>query len=88
MTVKQKIRIEIIPEDNVDINKLRNDIHSLLNSNREGCGSIRAWIETLKNCEAVHLYNDGILTDAHKCMLTEGHKENHKCYCGHTWDII
>ena len=85
MTVNQKIRIEIIPEDNVDINKLRNEIHSLLNSNREGCRTLRAWIETLKNCEAVHI--DKNIDDSHRCMLLEGHKEKHKCYCGHTWDF-
>lgn len=49
MNSKSKIRIEIIPEDGVDINKLRSDIHSILNSNRKGCKSLRSWVELIKD---------------------------------------
>jgi len=44
MSDRQKIKIEIIPDDDIDINKLRNVIHNLINSNREGCKSLRSWI--------------------------------------------
>lgn len=88
MTANQKIRIEIIPEDDVDISKLRTNIHSLINSNREDCRTIRSWIETLKNCESTHMDKSDLLTDSHRCMLLEGHKEKHKCYCGYTWDVV
>jgi hypothetical protein len=88
MSNKQKIRIDIIPEDNVDINELRSNVHSLINLNREGCRSIRSWIETLKTCESVHQSTSELLVDNHRCILTEGHKEKHRCECGFSWDII
>lgn len=49
MNSKSKIRIEITPEDGVDINKLRSDIHSILNSNRKECKSLRSWVELIKD---------------------------------------
>lgn len=85
---KQKIRIEIIPDDNVDINKLRNDLHNLINSNRKGCKTLRSWIETMKDCKSIHHSDSELLSDSHQCTLIEDHKEKHRCACGLCWDII
>lgn len=49
MNKKQKIRIEITPEDNVDANKLRDRIHFFVISVRKGCKSIRSWVVNNKN---------------------------------------
>ncbi len=44
----QKIKIEISPDDNVDVNKLRDKIHSFIKRIRKGCKSIRSWTVTEK----------------------------------------
>ena len=44
MTNKQKINVEIIPEDGVDVNKLRDKIHDFIVSIRKGCKSVRSWV--------------------------------------------
>lgn len=49
MNKKQKIKIEITPEDNVDANKLRDKIHSIMTSIRRGCKSVRSWVVSSKN---------------------------------------
>jgi len=49
MINKQKIKIEITPEDNVDANKLRDRIHFFVTSIRKGCKSVRAWVVNNKN---------------------------------------
>jgi len=49
MTNKQRIKVEIIPEDDVDANKLRNKIHDFIISIRKGCKSIRSWVVTTKD---------------------------------------
>lgn len=85
---RQKIRIEIIPEDDIDINKLRKRIHELISLNRDGCKTIRSWTEKLKTCDSAHISGNKFLSDNHNCMLVEGHKENHRCECGFTWDNI
>ena len=85
---KSKIRIEIIPDDDVDATTLRDNIHTLINVNRKGCKSIRSWIEELKTCESTHQSLENNLLVDHKCILTECHKEKHKCICGFSWDVI
>lgn len=49
MSKKQKIEIEIVPEDNVDANKLRDRIHFFVTSIRKGCKSVRSWVVSNKN---------------------------------------
>ncbi len=49
MNKKQKIKIEITPEDNVDANKLRDRMHSIVTSIRKGCKSIRSYVVNDKN---------------------------------------
>lgn len=50
---KQKIRIEIIPEDNVNINNLRENVHELIKTLKENdvkqCKSVRSWTELIKD---------------------------------------
>ena len=49
MNKKQKINVEITPEDDVDVNKLRNRIHDFIISIRKGCKSVRSWVVTTKD---------------------------------------
>ena len=49
MNKKQKIKIDITPEDNVDANILRDRIHSFITSIRKGCKSVRSWVVNNKN---------------------------------------
>ncbi len=48
MTIK-KVNIEIIPEDGMDANKLRDKIHEYILSIRKGCKSVRSWVVTKKD---------------------------------------
>jgi len=49
MNKKQKINVEITPENGVDANKLRNKIHGFIISIRKGCKSVRSWVVTTKD---------------------------------------
>ena len=93
MNNKQKIRIEIIPEDGININDLRESVYELIKplkvNDIKQCKSIKAWTEQLKNCNSTHQSTESnLLTDNHNCTLIEGHKEKHRCECGFSWDII
>ena len=44
MSKKQKLKIEITPENGVDANKLRDKIHNFIVSIRKGCKSVRSWV--------------------------------------------
>jgi len=45
----KKVNIEIIPEDGTDANKLRDKVHTYINSIRKGCKSVRSWVVNTKN---------------------------------------
>jgi len=45
----KKVNVEIIPEDDMDANKLRNRIHKYITSIRKGCKSIRSWVVSTKD---------------------------------------
>jgi len=48
-TKNKKVNMEIIPEDDMDANKLRNRIHKYITSIRKGCKSIRTWVVSTKD---------------------------------------
>ncbi len=51
--MNKKIRIEIIPEDEVNINELRELAHELIKTlkvnDKKQCKSIRSWTELIKD---------------------------------------